>query len=146
MWLDLIGWDACSAKLDDSIGLTLMVWIFHALIASCNSLELVWLLFFKSTKKGFLNYIIKLATNRIKRVIGTNRKGCDRYTPHELLVGRARFELATNGLKVRCSTDWATVPFSWCLMRLTNGWDAYVGFFAVRTDYCVILHLANSKL
>ena len=28
------------------------------------------------------------------------------------LVGRARFELATNGLKVRCSTDWATVPFS----------------------------------
>jgi hypothetical protein len=24
--------------------------------------------------------------------------------PLELLVGRARFELATNGLKVRCST------------------------------------------
>ena len=28
----------------------------------------------------------------------------DRYTPLEM-VGRARFELATNGLKVRCSTD-----------------------------------------
>ena len=26
------------------------------------------------------------------------------------MVGRVRFELATNGLKVRCSTDWANDP------------------------------------
>ena len=29
---------------------------------------------------------------------------------YRFVVGRARFELATNGLKVRCSTDWATDP------------------------------------
>ena len=30
--------------------------------------------------------------------------GVERGNPFLILVGRARFELATNGLKVRCST------------------------------------------
>ena len=35
----------------------------------------------------------------------TNENGPHCCEPLVFLVGRARFELATNGLKVRCSTD-----------------------------------------
>ena len=39
-----------------------------------------------------------------------------------ILVGRARFELATNGLKVRCSTDWATDPVKTEIIAIILFW------------------------
>ncbi len=40
-----------------------------------------------------------------------------------VLVGRARFELATNGLKVRCSTDWATDPAKTEIIAIILFWS-----------------------
>ena len=34
----------------------------------------------------------------------------NKHSPFEFLVGRLRLERRTNGLKVRCSTNWANGP------------------------------------
>jgi hypothetical protein len=42
--------------------------------------------------------------NYTKIAPAAKKQRANRSQPFDLLVGRARFELATNGLKVRCST------------------------------------------
>ena len=56
-----------------------------------------------------------------------------------ILVGRARFELATNGLKVRCSTDWATVPSSWCCQKWSKG---LLDCLLSKRDFCNLIQQA----